>query len=184
MEAAEARADRLPEKERLTLRVFRALVDRRLSDAVRLSAEAVAAYPLDKDVLLQAGDLLRHWEVNLGLAVQYFERALQLDPTNAWAIDHLLDTVWWTGQSARFLPFIEQRAAAAVQYDEAQLADSPEAGKKVAELHRLANALLAAGKEREGIDLLDRAARIRGTPGSRGNLWNTYLLLPGQDGRG
>ena len=30
VEAAEARADRLPEKERLTLRVFRALVDKRL----------------------------------------------------------------------------------------------------------------------------------------------------------
>ena len=180
LEAAEARADRLPEKERLMLRVFRALVDDRLSDAVRLSAEAVAAYPLDKDVLLQAGDFLRHWEVNLGAAVQYFERALQLDPTNAWAIDHLLDAAWYTGQSARFLPFIEQRAAAVVQYDEAQLAGSPNAGTKLAELNAVAKALLAAGKEREAIDLLDRAARIRGTPGSRGNLWNFYLCYQGR----
>ena len=119
VEAAEARASRLPEKERLTLRIFRALVARRLSDAARLSAEAVAAYPLDKDILLQAGDVLFHWEVSMGTAVQYFERALQLDPGSPFAIDHLLDTVWWTGQSARFLPFIEQRAAAVAGYDEA-----------------------------------------------------------------
>jgi tetratricopeptide (TPR) repeat protein len=180
VEAAEARANRLPEKERLTLRVFRALVDNRLSDAVLLSDEAVAAYPLDKDVVLQAGDVLYHWEVNFGTAVQYFERALQLDPTNAWAIDHLLDTVWWTGQSARYLPFIEQRAAAAVQYDEAQLAGSPTAGRKVDELQKVAHALLAAGREREGVDLLDRAARIRGTPGSRGIGWYTYLCYRGR----
>ena len=179
--AAEARASGLPEKERLTLRIFRALVDKRLSDAVRLSAEAVAAYPLDKDVLLQAGDVLSHWDVNLATATQYYERALQLDPTNFYAIERLLDTVWWTGQSARFLPFIEQRAAAAVQYDEALLVGSPGARmKKFAELESVAVVLLAAGKEREAIDLLDRAARIRGTPGSRGYQWYTYLCYRGR----
>ncbi len=70
VEAAEARASRLPEKERLTLRLFRALVDRRLDDATRLSEEAVATYPLDKDVLFQVGDVFYHWWVNLGASVQ------------------------------------------------------------------------------------------------------------------
>jgi hypothetical protein len=60
MEAAEARDHRLPEKERLSLRVFRALADRRINDAERLSGESVAAYPLDKDVLMQAGEVLLH----------------------------------------------------------------------------------------------------------------------------
>ncbi len=52
-------------------------------------------------------------------------------------------------------------------------------GMKLAELQTVAVALLAAGKEREGIDLLDRAARIRGTPGSRGELLEHLPLLPG-----
>jgi len=180
VEAAEARADRLPEKERLTLRIFRAHIDRRFSDAQRLCEEAVAAYPLDKDILLLAGDLLLRWHVNMGAAVQYFERVLQLDPGNFYASDGLLNSVWWANQSARFLPFIEQRAAAAVRYEEAQLAGSPTAWMKVRELSAVANALLAAGKEREGIDLLDRAARIRGTPGWRGYWWYTYLLHQGR----
>ena len=180
VEAAEARANRLPEKERLTLRMFRALVDRRLDDAARLSEEAVAAYPLDKDVLLQAGDVLFHWEVNLGTAVQYFERALQLDPVNFRSHDHLLDTVWWTGQSARFLPFIEQRAAAAVQYDEAQVIDSPTAKKKADELDTVAVALLAAGKEREGIDAPRSGRTASRHSRFRGNLWYTYLYYQGR----
>ena len=116
VEAAEARANRLPEKERLTLRVFRALVDRRMSDAVQLSEQAVATYPLDKDILMQAGDVLVQWDARLGTAAQYFERALQLDPTNFHAIDRLLDTAWWTGQSARFLRS-SSRAATTGRYD-------------------------------------------------------------------
>ena len=180
MEAAEARANRLPEKERLTLRMFRALVDRRLSDASRLAAEAVAAYPLDKDVLFQAGDIFYHWWVNLGASVEYFERALKLDPTSFSTADHLLDVIWLTGQTARFVPFIEQRAAVAVQYDENQLVGTPAAPKKAAELQTVAVALLAAGKEREGGDLLDRAARLAGIPGFRGLLWCQYLCYQGR----
>ena len=183
LEAAEARADRLPEKERLILRIFRALVDRRIDDAVRLSEESVAAYPLDKEVLMQAGDVLYHWEVDMGKAVQYFERALQLDPGDYTATAHLLYTVWWSGQSARFLPFIEQRATAVVQYDEAQVIGSPAAWAKVNELFILGVGLLAAGKEPEGVDLLKRADRITGTqgaPGGTDKFWDTYLCYQGR----
>ncbi len=183
LEAAEARANRLPEKERLTLRIFRAMVDRRIDDAVRLSEESVAAYPLDKEVLMQAGDVLFHWEADMGKAVQYFERALQLDPGDFVATDHLLYTVWWSGQSARYLPFIEQRAAAAVQYDEAQVIGSPVAGAKANELFIIGIGLLAAGKEREGVDLLERVARIKGTQGAHGGggkFWITYLCYQGR----
>ena len=180
IEAAEARDSRLPEKERLTLRMLRALVDRRLNDATRIAAVAVATYPLDKDVLFQVGDILYHWWVDLGASVQYFERALQLDPTNFAIADHLLDVIWRTGQAPRYLPFIEQRAAVAIQYEEAQVIGTPAAERKANELGTVAVALLAAGKEPAAIALLDRAARLRGTPGFRGLLWCTYLNFQGR----
>jgi hypothetical protein len=128
---------------------------------------------------MQAGDVLVQWDVRLGTAAQYFERALQLDPTNIYAIDRLIDSAWWAGQSAQFLPLIG-RAAAAARYDETRLQGSATAGSINGELQTVAVALLAAGKEREGIELLDRDARVRGTPGSRGILWNTYLCYQGR----
>ena len=178
MEAAEARDHRLPEKERLSLRVFRALADQRINDAERLSGESVAAYPLDKDVLMQAGEVLLHWEANLGKSVEYFERALRLDPGNVYATDHLILSAWWTGQSTQFLPVIEQAATAAVQYDEAQVAGRA-AGERN-ELLSIALGLLSAGRERKGVEILDRAARINGSPGIGGHFWNTYLCYQGR----
>ena len=180
MEAAEARAHRLPEKERLTLRVFRALADQRINDAERLSGESVAAYPLDKDVLMQAGEVLHHWETNMGKSVEYFERALRLDPGNVDATFHLIVGAWWTGQSAQFLPVIEQAATAAVQHDEAQMAGRAGAEPRPDELLGVALGLLGAGRERQGVDLLDRAARTWGSQGYGGHLWNTYLCYQGR----
>ncbi len=180
MEAAEARAHRLPEKERLTLRAFRALVDKRINDAERLSGESVAAYPLDKDVLMQAGEILHHWETNMGRSVEYFERALQLDPGNVYATYHLIVSAWWTGQSAQFLPVIEQAATAAVHYDEAQVAGRAAADPRPDAFLGAALGLLGAGRERQGVEILDRAARINGTPGMGGHLWNTYLCYQGR----
>ncbi len=58
--------------------------------------------------------------------------------------------------------------------------DTPAAARKANELETVAVALLAAGKEPEGIALLDRVARLRGTPGFRGLLWCAYLNFQGR----
>ena len=89
LEAAEARADRLPEKERLTLRVLRAVVDERNADAVRLTEEAVATYPLDKDVLLQAGDVHYHQDESGRRRFPTSNACSKLDPDHALATEHV-----------------------------------------------------------------------------------------------
>ncbi|MEI6226991.1 MAG: tetratricopeptide repeat protein, partial [Deltaproteobacteria bacterium] len=163
LEAAEARAERLPEKERLTLRVLRAVVDDRFADAVHLAEEAAAAYPLDKDVVLQAGDVHFHQE-DPAAAIPYFERVLQLDPDHALATEHLLEAAMWSGQVARYLPLVEHRAAATT---------NPE------EMVSVANALLGAGREIQARELLDRAVSLGLNPNIR-NLWRTYLIREGR----
>jgi tetratricopeptide (TPR) repeat protein len=162
LEAAEARADRLPEKERLTLRVLRAVVDERHADAVRLAEEAAAAYPLDKDVVLQAGDV--HWhQEEPAAAMPYFERVLQLDPDHALATDHLLEAAMWSGQMERYLPLAERRAAASTNMEE---------------MESVANALLGAGREVQAREVLDRAVGL-GAPPRILTLWHTYLIREG-----
>ena len=163
LEAAEARAERLPEKERLTLRVLRAIVDERNVDAVRLTEEAAATYPFDKDVILQAGEVHYH-QANLTAAIPYFELVLQLDPDHTLATEHLLEAATWSGRVESYLPLVERRAAATTNPNE---------------MVSVANALLGAGREPQARELLDRAVGL-GYPAGLRNVWRMYLIREGR----
>ena len=75
VEAAERRAARLPEKERLSLEALHAQLDGRMNEATLLWDRAAQAYPLDKEVLLHAGDV-RYHRHDMSGALPYFERVL------------------------------------------------------------------------------------------------------------
>jgi len=89
MEAAIREVDRMPAKERLLFRAWKAHMDGRDDDARALYAGAAEAYPLDKEVLYLAGDLLLHAGDVAG-AAPWFEKAVALDPTWPEALGHLL----------------------------------------------------------------------------------------------
>ena len=73
------RADRLPEKERLSLQALRAQLDGSWVEAFRLRDRVAEAYPLDKEAQFNAGDVRLH-RFESDSAIPYFQRALQLDP--------------------------------------------------------------------------------------------------------
>jgi hypothetical protein len=148
VEAAEARADHLPEKERIALRALHATLDGRVDEAARLRLQAAEAYPLDKDVLLHAADALH--DDDPGAAIPYVEKVLELDPGHAVSSEMLLQCLVFAGQADRHLAWIRQRAAAAVQPDEFRLS---------------ALALLAADQEAEALELWRRFLEKRGGKG-------------------
>ena len=81
-------ADRLPEKERLALLGWKATVDKRPAEELRLRDLAAEAYPQDKEAVFWAGDVRFH-QGDRATAVPFFERAVKLDPDYALALDHL-----------------------------------------------------------------------------------------------
>ncbi len=88
-EAAEKRASRLPEKERLILGSVVAYSRGQVTEALRLRDRAAESFPLDKEAVFYAGDgRLHSWQQ--AEAIPYFVRALQLDPSYALAKGHLL----------------------------------------------------------------------------------------------
>ncbi len=90
LDTAERFVERLPEKERMTLRALRAQVDGDWNEARRVLVELAEAYPLDKVALYQAGDIL----IRTGrpdLAIGYLERAVALDPSSAPVADTFVD---------------------------------------------------------------------------------------------
>ena len=81
-------ADRLPEKERLVLLGWKATVEKRTEDELRLRDQAAEAYPQDKDAVFWAGDVRFH-QGDWAAALPYFERALKLDPNYVLAQNHV-----------------------------------------------------------------------------------------------
>ena len=81
-------ADRLPEKERLALLGWKATLDKRPAEALRLRDQAAEAYPQDKEAVFWAGDVRFH-QGDRAAAVPFFQRAVTLDPDYALALDHL-----------------------------------------------------------------------------------------------
>ena len=81
-------ADRLPEKERLVLLGWKATVEKRPEDELRLRDQAAEAYPQDKDAVFWAGDVRFH-QGDWTAALPYFERALKLDPNYVLAQNHV-----------------------------------------------------------------------------------------------
>ena len=140
LEAAEARAGRLPERERLFLRMWRAHFEWRLTEARDLADQAAAAYPLDKEAVLYSG----HIRLLLGdpAAGAILERVLQLDPGYPLARNLLFDFVSGFGIVEPHLARI--RAIAAASSAHLPLVWS-------------AQALLMEDLEAEGIAALERA---------------------------
>jgi tetratricopeptide (TPR) repeat protein len=90
IQAAGANGGRLGEKERLLIGAWRAHMENRNEEAHRIYAQAVEAWPHEKDVLYLAADLFFH-ENRCAEAQPLLERALQLDPTWEQALIHLAD---------------------------------------------------------------------------------------------
>jgi tetratricopeptide (TPR) repeat protein/predicted Ser/Thr protein kinase len=101
--AAVANSGRVGEKERLLIRAWQAHMEGRNEEAHQLYAQAVEAWPLEKDVLYMAADLYFH-EEQFGKSQPLFERALQLDPVWEPALVHLTDCMGnAAGSKAEFL---------------------------------------------------------------------------------
>jgi len=79
MEAALREIDRVPAKEKLLFRAWKAHLDGRDADAHALYAQAAEAYPLEKEVFYLAGNLYR-LEGRAAEALPLLERAAALDP--------------------------------------------------------------------------------------------------------
>ena len=142
------RADRLPEKERLSLRALRAQVDGSWVEAFRIRDQIAEAYPLDKEALFNAGDVrLRRYEE--ALAIPYFQRALQLDPGYGFAIERLAEAIENSGRAPEHLPWLRRQAATATEEGQ---------------VRSLAIALLAADQEEEAVALFRRLHKANGDP--------------------
>ncbi|HEX9186014.1 MAG TPA: tetratricopeptide repeat protein, partial [Vicinamibacteria bacterium] len=90
IQAAVVNSARVGEKERILIRAWKAHMEKRNDEAHRLYAQAVEAWPQEKEVLYMAADLYFH-EGQTEKAMPLFERALQLDSTWEPALVHLVD---------------------------------------------------------------------------------------------
>ncbi len=88
IEAAVLRADSVPAKERSLILAFKAYLDGRENEAMALYRQVLDRYSDDKRTLYLAGDLLHHQGDNEH-AIPFMERAIAIDPTFEWALDHL-----------------------------------------------------------------------------------------------
>jgi tetratricopeptide (TPR) repeat protein len=161
--AAEQRADRLPEKERLLLRSIVAFEDGRFTEAVRLRDQLAEAYPLDKEAVFYAGDLRFHTG-QPAEAIPYFLRALQLDPAYGLCGEHLAEALANTVAGDQHLDWLRREAAATTEPNT---------------LRAVARALLSIGQEREAIAVFLRAVK------GDGGFWPTpmyasYLTFQGK----
>jgi tetratricopeptide (TPR) repeat protein len=164
LDAADRFVERLPEKDRLTLRALRAQVDGDWNEARRVLVELAEAYPLDKVALYQAGDIL----IRTGrpdLAIGYLERAVALDPSSAPVADTFVDAVVDSGQADRHVATLRRLASA---------------GTRPAVVSR---GLLAAGQEKEALEMYREANRRRVAAG-KGEWPNwQYVLFLASRGR-
>ena len=142
LDTAERFVERLPERERMTLRALRAQVDGDWNEARRLLVDLAEAYPLDKVALYRAGRIL----VRTGrpdLAIGYLERAVALDPSSAPVGNEFLDAVNDSGQADRYVATLRKLASAGTLPDPVSIG------------------LLAAGQEEEHLELYREAIRRR-----------------------
>jgi tetratricopeptide (TPR) repeat protein len=141
-------ADRLPEKERLTLRAAVAWEEDRYVESLRLRDRLAEAFPLDKEATFYAGDV--RWHLGeTGESIPYFERVLQLDPDHGYSIFHLAWAAASSGRAREYLPWMR-----------GQLARDPSPSV----LGLLAMPLFAAGEEAGALEALRRADKLWGLP--------------------
>jgi serine/threonine protein kinase/tetratricopeptide (TPR) repeat protein len=144
--AAQKHTDGLPDKERRLLRAFIAGQEGRTAEAIRLADQLAVDYPLDKGAVYFAGDIRLHY-VDHGASVPYFVRALQLDPSYGPARDHLAYALAQTGTGEEHLEWLRREAATA---------------QEPRFLYPVAKAFLAIGREKEAVEVYERAVQLGG----------------------
>jgi tetratricopeptide (TPR) repeat protein len=148
IEAAERHADRLPEKERLSLLAMRAAVDGRWEKARQLRDQAAEAYPLDKEMLLYAANV-RALRDDFDGSIPILDRALQLDPQYGPAILALLQALMWSGRGSERIAWMRGLASSTT---DSILAPA------------VLLALLSEGLEKDAVAALRRAQAQEGLP--------------------
>ncbi len=157
MEAAVRAAGRLPEKERLLVEAWKAHLDGRQAEAHATYARAVEAYPQDRQVLYEAGDLFHH-EGRYSEAAELFRRALAVDPSWELAAFHLVEDLDELGRPNEGVAVAERVAKA-----------NPAAFEVLFLARRL------AGDTRGAIQVLESHAAL-GAPEAIRRLSDAYLL--------
>jgi eukaryotic-like serine/threonine-protein kinase len=112
LEAALGQADRLPDKERLSLLAWKATVDQRTEEATRLRDQVAEAFPQDKDAVFWSADVRFHAGDPAG-AIPGFEKALELDPDYQLAMEHLVQALAMAGRPVDELAWARRWSEAA-----------------------------------------------------------------------
>jgi serine/threonine protein kinase/tetratricopeptide (TPR) repeat protein len=152
VEAAERHGERLPEKERLSLRAMRASIDQDWEGAMRLRDQVAEAHPMDKEAVASAGDVRFHLH-HYADAIPYFQRALKLDPDYLLVRNHLVAAIANAPDPEAHLPWLQGEAARA----EKEAADW-------VRLWAIGDVLLVAGSEKEALAIYRRATDHHGVP--------------------
>ncbi len=160
IEAALRNAQRVPEKERMLIQAWKAVMDGRGAEAHALYERVVEAHPQDKEALFMAGDQWLH-EDDPVKALPYFERAVALDPAFEPALMHQADSLAMMGRT-------EEVTRVATRWVERDPSASA--------YRALAQARLASGKPEEAVDAARRALAIDGSSYSRGYFAESLLL--------
>ena len=91
-EAAVRYIDRVPPKEQMLIRAWKAHFDGKDGEALAVLKQLVHEYPRDPESVWEAGDLLYH-RSEFEEAVPYFERLLTLDSAHGWGLEHLVHSL-------------------------------------------------------------------------------------------
>jgi tetratricopeptide (TPR) repeat protein len=152
LENAERFADRLPAKERLSLRAYRAYLDGNWEENIRIREQVAEAYPLDKEAIAFAGDARFHaWQHPD--ALRQFDRALALDPDYRLIHGHVIDSILNSPEPERHLEWVRGQFAQAVQ-------EKASPGR----LRLLGRVFLRMGSEPDALEVFRQASAIDGIP--------------------
>jgi tetratricopeptide (TPR) repeat protein len=198
IEAAIRAAPRLPEKERLLVLAWQAVLERRPADAQATYARAMADFPPDKEVLYLAADQLHHLG-ELETALPIFERALQLDPGYSPAAVHLVSELAELGRLAEALAVAERaeradpegarglvvvaRQARGEQLQALALLEQQARSNDPEALSTYCVALSFAGDRRRAAESLRRLEAASDKPDAQVELWHTRARIAAMAGR-
>ena len=146
LQAAERLSDRLPEKERLVLRVVRAQAANRWEEAQQLSARLAGDFPLDKEAQYLAGVVRSSAHVHSD-AIRYHRQSLRLDPGYRRAVVALVQALQQLGRIDEDLAWVREQVP---------LARSP------GEMRALGLALLSENLVEEATVIFRRMVAVQG----------------------
>ena len=91
-EAAVRYIDRVPRREQMLIRAWKAHHDGKDDEALATLEELMRLYPKDPEAVAEAGELLYHRSDFAG-AVSYFDKLVKLVPPPGWGLDHLVHSL-------------------------------------------------------------------------------------------